>query len=61
MAVLGEFMGNSGSILSIPVRSKCTALLNRKHRRFGRVRALASAHALCVKNGFSNLTEAQEG
>jgi len=30
------------------VRSKCTALLNRKHGRFGRVRALASAHALCL-------------
>jgi len=28
------------------VRSKCTALLNRKHGRFGRVRALASAHVL---------------
>ena len=31
---------------SISVRSKCTALLNQKHGRFGRVRALASAHAL---------------
>ena len=28
------------------VRSKCTALLNRKHGKFGRIRALASAHAL---------------
>ena len=28
------------------VRSKCTALLNRKHGRFGRVQALASAHVL---------------
>jgi len=27
-------------------RSKCTALLNRKHRRFGRIWVLASAHAL---------------
>jgi len=25
------------------VRSECTALLNRKHGRFGRIRALASA------------------
>src|SRR5882724_12417261 len=30
----------------LDVRSKCTALLNRKHGRFGRVQALASAHAL---------------
>ena len=30
------------------VKSKCTALLNRKHGRFGMVRALASAHALCL-------------
>ena len=30
----------------LDVRSKCTALLNRKHRRFGRVQVLASAHAL---------------
>jgi len=30
------------------VRSKCTALLNRKHGRFRRIRALASAHALCL-------------
>jgi len=28
------------------VKSKCTALLNRKHGRFGRIRALASARAL---------------
>jgi len=28
------------------VRSECIALLNWKHRRFGRIRALASAHAL---------------
>src|SRR5882724_8971947 len=28
------------------VRSKCTALLNWKHGRFGRIRALASAHVL---------------
>ena len=28
------------------VRTKCTALLNWKHGRFGRVQALASAHAL---------------
>src|SRR5882724_932086 len=30
----------------ICVKSKCTALLNRKHGRFGRIRVLASAHAL---------------
>src|SRR5882724_4124791 len=32
--------------MSSPVRSKCTALLNWKHGRFGMVRVLASAHAL---------------
>jgi len=28
------------------VRSECTALLNRKHRKFGRIWVLASAHVL---------------
>ena len=32
----------------IVVRNKCTALLNQKHGRFGKVWALASAHALCL-------------
>ena len=30
------------------VRSKCTALLNWKHGRCGRIWALASAHVLCL-------------
>src|SRR5882724_9584599 len=34
------------SVVGGGVRSKCTALLNRKHGRFGRIQALASAHAL---------------
>ena len=37
---------SGGTSVACGVKSKCTALLNWKHRRFGRIQVLASARAL---------------